>query len=98
LHPCRIIERYEIYEEYEDQLDFEEEDIEHGYIYTLEFEVRKEVDDETFLERHEITNAPRKSLLFANRDYTSDIFLKNAFRHEMILPDDVFPEAWMNLN
>mmetsp|Transcript_24210 Transcript_24210/g.57476 ORF Transcript_24210/g.57476 Transcript_24210/m.57476 type:complete len:665 (+) Transcript_24210:54-2048(+) len=97
LHSCRITERYEIHEDYEEELDFEEEDIEHGYMYTLEFEVRKEVGDEAFSERHEITNAPRKALSFANRDYTSDVFLKKAFRHEMILPDEVFPEAWKNL-
>lgn len=97
MHSCRITERYEIHEDYEEELDFEEEDIEHGYMYTLEFEVRKEVGDEAFSERHEITNAPRKALSFANRDYTSDVFLKKAFRHEMILPDEVFPEAWKNL-
>ena len=66
-------------------------------MYTLELEVRKEVGDEAFVEKHEITNAPRGAIRFSNRDYTSDVFLKKAFRHEMILADDVFPEAWKNL-
>ena len=45
-------------------------------------------------EIHEITNVPRSQITFVNSPYTSDVFLKNVFRHEMMLPDTIFPEAW----
>jgi hypothetical protein len=45
-------------------------------------------------EIHEITNVPRSQITFVNSPYTSDVFLKNVFRHEMMLPDTIFPDAW----
>jgi SET domain len=44
-----------------------------------------------------LTDAPREAFKFVDRPYTSDMFLGNAFRHSMMIPDDMFPEIWMNL-
>ena len=48
--------------------------------------------------RHEkLIDAPRQAFRFMDRPYTTDMFLPHAFRHPMMIPDDMFPEYWMNL-
>ena len=96
IHNCNITKRY--YDD-EDSEDDEEdvEEIEHEYLYEVELLVQKKSEDMVINERHEITDVPRKAIEFANIHYTSDVFLKNSFRHEMKLPDELFPKAWMNL-
>lgn len=44
-----------------------------------------------------LTDAPREAFLFRDRPYSSDMFQPNAFRHPMMIPDEMFPEMWMNL-
>jgi hypothetical protein len=44
-----------------------------------------------------VEEAPREAFHFVDRPYTSDMFLTNAFRHDIRIPDDMFPEAWKNL-
>ncbi|CAJ1942290.1 unnamed protein product [Cylindrotheca closterium] len=39
----------------------------------------------------------REAFEFSDAPYTTDVFLRNAFRHEIRIPDDMFPEAWKNL-
>ena len=100
-NPCNITMRYELDDEDDSEDDDEVEEtfqseLRHKYLYTIELVVQKQVGNEFFSERHEITDTPREAIAFVNLPYSSDIFLKNAFRHEMILPDDVFPKAWMN--
>ena len=70
----------------------------HGYLYTIEMDVKKHQDSWVIYESHVIRNVPWKAILFRNIEYTSDVFLKQAFRHEMRLPDELFPKAWMNLS
>ena len=76
----------------------DEEENYHGYEYDAELNIRKTFEDVIIHEVHIITHIPWKAIRFFNKAYTSDIFLKNAFRHEMGLPDDVWPKAWMNLS
>jgi SET domain len=40
---------------------------------------------------------PRRAIQFFDNQYTSDQFLRNAFRHEMHLPDHLVPAAWKDL-
>lgn len=48
--------------------------------------------------RHEkLIDAPRQAFRFMDQPYTTDMFLPHAFRHPMMIPDDMFPEYWMNL-
>ena len=44
-----------------------------------------------------MVDVPREAIEFVDKPYTKDQFLPNAFRHEMKLPEGIFPEAWMDL-
>ena len=44
-----------------------------------------------------LENVPQEAIFFADRPYSSDVFLPNAFRYEMRIPDELFPEQWKNL-
>lgn len=43
-----------------------------------------------------IDDLPREAFAFINTAYSSDMLLTNAFRHEIGIPDELFPEAWKN--
>ena len=90
--PCSIIGRHGI-ERNVDNTDL----IDHTYLYAIQLDVEKNHEGIFFHEFHEIANVPREAIVFVNLPYTDDIFLEKSFRHEMILPDDIFPKAWMNL-
>mmetsp|Transcript_31362 Transcript_31362/g.46881 ORF Transcript_31362/g.46881 Transcript_31362/m.46881 type:complete len:93 (-) Transcript_31362:82-360(-) len=76
-----------------------EDQITHKYLYVVEIDVEKTVDDVTSFHEHYImTDVPWSAIKFMEKPYTSDIFLKNAFRHEMKLPDEIFPKSWMNFS
>jgi hypothetical protein len=94
---CNITDRYE--KEYEYDLFTDDGDkITHMYLYEIEIKTKKSVGEETpFHEHHIITDVPWNAIRFYEKPYTSDVFLKHAFRHEMKLPDEIFPKAWMNL-
>ncbi len=53
-------------------------------------------DDER--DGHVLVDVPRHAIKVQDRLYSKDEFLKgkHAFRHEMMLPDEIFPEAWRN--
>jgi hypothetical protein len=101
---CNVTERYNatgrygLDEEIEDSGDEEKDEDLGQYRYTVRIEAEKKFNDvdDSITEVHEIRDVPRSSISFANSPYTSDIFLKNSFRHEMMLPDEIFPKAWVN--
>jgi hypothetical protein len=39
-------------------------------------------------------NVPREAFRFFDRPYTSDMHQDNAFRHDIRIPDELFPELW----
>ena len=41
-------------------------------------------------------NVPRNAFYFADIPYTRDHHLFTAFRHPMIIPDEMFPDVWRN--
>ena len=45
-----------------------------------------------------LENVPQEALFFQDRAYSTDMFLQNAFRHDIRIPDDIFPEKWKNAN
>lgn len=58
---------------------------------------KKKNPDEKPLEKHiKLTDIPSMGIRFTDRPYTSDMFLKEAFRHAIMIPEDVFPEPWLN--
>ena len=48
-------------------------------------------------EVHVLTDVPRRAIEVRDKVYAKDEFARGAFRHEMMMPDDVFPEAWKNI-
>jgi SET domain len=40
---------------------------------------------------------PRSAIRFFDKPYTSDLSLRTAFRHEVQLPDEMMPPAWLDL-
>ena len=44
-----------------------------------------------------VSDMPREAIKFVDRRYSGDMFLPGAFRHEIEVPDDIWPEAWKNL-
>lgn len=45
----------------------------------------------------EIFSFPRHALRFFDNAYTSDLHLAGSFRHEIAMPDELFPAAWRDL-
>ena len=43
-----------------------------------------------------VVDVPRRAIEFFDHKYFSDLHLRDAFRHEMDLPDHMFPEMWMH--
>lgn len=39
---------------------------------------------------------PREAFRFVDSPHTTDMFLENAFRHDIGIPESLFPEAWKN--
>lgn len=52
--------------------------------------------DDTEEEPTKISKIPREAFRFFDRPYTSDMHQANAFRHDMRVPDHLFPEIWRN--
>lgn len=48
-------------------------------------------------DRTEMVQVPIEAFVFVYKPYASDMHLPNAFRHSIGIPDDIFPEKWMNL-
>jgi len=63
-------------------------------LYTMHmFEPDGEKDQKSIL----VEDVPRAIFHFRDRPYTSDTFLPTAFRHDIRIPDELFPRAWRNL-
>lgn len=94
---CNVTERFDI-----PGISFDDDNQgnrdHHPYLYTVEINhARKKQGKKVIYENHVLTEVPYEAISMFNTKYSSDTFLKNAFRHEMRLPDDIFPKAWMNL-
>ena len=44
------------------------------------------------------TDVPRSALRFFDMPYTTDLQQPTAFRHEIGIPDEIFPDRWRNLD
>lgn len=76
-----------------------------SYMYTVEIQVsRQDAGDElsdllgidepiSYLVRQ----VPREAISISQGHYQSEIFVNGVFRHEMMIPDEIFPDAWKNL-
>ena len=85
IYPCRVIKRN------------------HSNSYMAELVIREQVEDEetelwqtveTF--SHVLFDVPRDGFYFRDAFYSRDIHKHWSFRHDMRLPDEIFPEVWKN--
>ena len=53
--------------------------------------------DEEEDEPERMTDFPAMAFRLRDRPYTSDVFLENAFRHEIQIRDEMFPKKWRNV-
>jgi len=65
------------------------------YLYTVLLEADKDQPQNSY--DRLIFDVPRKGIKFVDLPYQSDQHLEFAFRHEINVPDDVWPSAWMDL-
>lgn len=90
-YPCFILERH--------RMD------DGTFLYTVELNMRDEDevdsdDDDSSSEDGDIIileDVPQYGIQFVNKPYSSDFLLRGAFRHEMIIPDEMMQEDWKNL-
>lgn len=71
------------------------EDEEGRVLYTVVYtdeEEEEEADRDT-----RVAGVPREGFEFKDRAYTADFLQHNVFRHDMRVPDSLFPEAWKNV-
>jgi hypothetical protein len=81
-YPCEVLR----YEEVDDDID--------EYIYTIV--ITKQEDDNELI-NYLVEDVPRLAIRFVDAPYSIDMFLSNAFRHSIGIPDEIFPSAWRNL-
>ena len=87
LRPCTILKRDQTH------------DGKH-YLYTVLIRNRYGLREEERIPKgvmHVVNFVPRHAIRFSDKIYTTDAHLPNAFRHEIGLPEGVFPEAWKDL-
>uniref|UniRef100_A0A7S4IRJ2 Uncharacterized protein n=1 Tax=Odontella aurita TaxID=265563 RepID=A0A7S4IRJ2_9STRA len=71
------------------------------YEARVRVEAEEEDDDDegegetTMTERTIVmSQIPRSAIFFVDRPYTTDQAMRGAFRHEIEIPDDIFPDVW----
>jgi hypothetical protein len=47
---------------------------------------------------HTVTGIPLDAIMVKDKTYYSDQYLPNAFRHEIGIPTEIFPQQWMDLS
>ncbi|KAL9190120.1 hypothetical protein ACHAXT_007331 [Thalassiosira profunda] len=62
--------------------------------YTVELNVGEDGEPSV---PYVVVDVPRKALAFYQNSYASEVHIEGAFRHEMMIPDAMFPEAWKNV-
>lgn len=68
-------------------------------LYTAEILNRNPVEEDNVPDgqTHIVTHIPRTAIVVTNKKYSSDQHLPNAFRHEIGLSDEIFPQQWIDL-
>jgi hypothetical protein len=64
--------------------------------YRVVVSIDQNRDDSTAVE-YRVKNVPWSAITFVDQSYQGMQYHRRAFRHEIQLPDDVFPSAWMDL-
>jgi SET domain len=96
LRPCIILERVEV----TDVERMQDSSASSSHQYTVQILNSDKIHDVQKIPDYEllvVEGFPRESIMFTDFAYSSDMHLKNSFRHEMIMPDGLFPNTWRNL-
>jgi SET domain len=87
LRPCKIIGR-------------QNSDDQNGSSYIVRIFNRYDMDEAEKIpvtKEHYVQHVPRDAIVYVDKPYTSDLHNPNAFRHEIGIPDVIFPPAWKDL-
>ena len=84
--------------EYGDTCSILARTLEHDGSITYSVAIRIEVENDDESTSVEKFHVPREAILFFDLPYTTDIHLPNAYRHEIGIPDEIFPKAWRDLS
>jgi hypothetical protein len=93
LFPCQVLERDIGDHDLSEVLGRRES------IHPLEilYTVRVMEDEDDPEELMYFVSVPREAIVFFDHPYTTDLFLRQAFRHEIHLPDEMVPSEWRDL-
>lgn len=83
-HPCKIVFRSQ------------SRSGEYRYIALIEFEIFDDASKVVDTEHEYLLDLPRDAFFFQDKEYTRDHALENSFRHDLRIPDDVMPKAWLD--
>jgi hypothetical protein len=90
-YPCRIVQRL-----------YENGSVNQYYnvVIVVDESSTTKDDGSTTVATPEVSRnrVPRHAISFSDKPYTTDMHLPNAFRFPMMIPDDIFPDAWRNAN
>jgi hypothetical protein len=62
--------------------------------YTYEVEMDVTINDNPY--SIVVYDVPEQAIFLYERAFAADWHLPNAFRHEIMIPDNIFPEKWQN--
>ena len=85
-HPCKVVFRSA------DRNRFGE----YRYIAHIEFELFDAKKGVETKQDEYLFDLPRDAFFFEDLEYTRDHALENAFRHDIRIPDDIMPKAWLD--
>lgn len=98
LRPCKIARRFQ---------NSSNSDGEGPFLYDVVMLTEDEIHDNIHLgpeyksiplgQTILVKDVPRSAIIVADEMYSKDEYMRGTFRHEMMIPDDVFPKTWMNL-
>jgi hypothetical protein len=85
-HPCKVVFRSQI------------RSGEYRYVALIEFEKSDDNDASKVVDTaHEyLFDLPRDAFFFQDKEYTRDHALESSFRHDLRIPDDIMPKAWLD--
>lgn len=89
LRPCMILDRHEYYQNGEKE-----------FLYTVGIQNRFGLSEAQRIpqgEKHIVGHVPRHAIKFSSKVFTSDQHLEKAFRHAINVPDDIYPDKWLDL-
>jgi hypothetical protein len=89
--PCDVL-RKKVYRAKDDSNKNKTRDMYTAHMYETDEDATDEEGTNYLVE-----SIPREAFHFVDRPYTSDTFVANVFRHDIRIPDDMFPVAWKNL-